>query len=176
MPTIRSGAKGPRAEFMLRLFTFLRAAPCRVEAAKCVDCVEKEGCGYCLSTLRCVNGGVQGPADGSPCPNWVHDNGQCPVVPACDGLFECSVSGSSSVVTVSVLRFDLVVPMQACAAMEDCAWCASEKKCMTVGEIFSTDCRGTVFDLPCPSSFIAENRVVGNTIVEVRRDQTFLLS
>lgn len=26
---------------------------------------------------------------------------------------------------------------------------------MTVSEIFSMDCRGTVFDLPCPTSFIA---------------------
>lgn len=26
---------------------------------------------------------------------------------------------------------------------------------MTVSEIFSIDCRGTVFDLPCPTSFIA---------------------
>lgn len=26
---------------------------------------------------------------------------------------------------------------------------------MTVSEIFSTDCRGTVFDLPCPTSFVA---------------------
>ena len=84
--------------------------------------------------------------------------------------------GSSGIGAVLLLGFDFVMPTQACAAMEDCAWCASEKKCMTVGEIFSTDCRGTVFDLPCPSSFIAENRVVGNTIVEVRRDQTFLLS
>lgn len=26
---------------------------------------------------------------------------------------------------------------------------------MTVSEIFSVDCRGTVFDLPCPKSFVA---------------------
>lgn len=25
---------------------------------------------------------------------------------------------------------------------------------MTVSEIFSIDCRGTVFDLPCPTSFV----------------------
>lgn len=42
-----------------------------------------------------------------------------------------------------------------CAEDEDCAWCASEGACMTVSEIFSMDCRGTVFDLPCPTSFIA---------------------
>jgi hypothetical protein len=71
-----------------------------------------------------------------------------------------------------------------CAGIDDCAWCASEKKCMTVSDIFSRDCRGTVFELPCPASFVAglcsppyfysvttsylltENRVVGNLIVE----------
>lgn len=42
-----------------------------------------------------------------------------------------------------------------CAEDENCAWCASEGACMTVSEIFSMDCRGTVFDLPCPTSFIA---------------------
>jgi hypothetical protein len=121
-------------------------SPFWIEAANrvCVECVEQEGCGYCLSTLRCVDGGNQGPTDGSPCPNWVHENGQCPEVPACSSHSECS----------------------ACAAMEDCAWCASDKKCMTVGDVFSTDCRGTVFDLPCPDSYITENRVVGNMIVE----------
>lgn len=42
-----------------------------------------------------------------------------------------------------------------CAEDEDCAWCASADSCMTVSEIFSIDCRGTVFDLPCPDSFVA---------------------
>ena len=44
-----------------------------------------------------------------------------------------------------------------CAEDEDCAWCASEGACLTVSEIFSIDCRGTVFDLPCPTSFVAGN-------------------
>ena len=37
---------------------------------------------------------------------------------------------------------------------------------MTVSEIFSTNCRGTVFDLPCPDSFVGVNRVIGNLLVE----------
>lgn len=47
-----------------------------------------------------------------------------------------------------------------CAEDEDCAWCASAGSCMTVSEIFSIDCRGTVFDLPCPDSFVAGERQV----------------
>jgi len=41
----------------------------------------------------------------------------------------------------------------ACAEVEDCAWCASENQCMTVSDVFGHDCRGTVFDPPCPTSF-----------------------
>lgn len=37
---------------------------------------------------------------------------------------------------------------------------------MTVSEIFSSNCRGSIFDLPCPDSFVRENRMVGNLIVE----------
>lgn len=48
-----------------------------------------------------------------------------------------------------------------CAEDGDCAWCASAGACMTVSEIFSVDCRGTVFDLPCPDSFVGgESQVV----------------
>lgn len=42
-----------------------------------------------------------------------------------------------------------------------------------MSEIFEVEggCRGTVFDAPCPDSFIGVNRVVGNLIVE--SDPTF---
>lgn len=33
--------------------------------------------------------------------------------------------------------------------------------CMTVSDVFDTSCRGTVFDLPCPDSFIGSNVIVG---------------
>ncbi len=103
------------------------------EAAKCNDCVLTEGCGYCFSTLRCIEGTQSGPLDGSPCPEWLFSENECPVVPECHGYLKCNE----------------------CAAVDDCAWCASQGKCMTISETFEESCRGSVFDLPCPDSFIA---------------------
>ena len=37
---------------------------------------------------------------------------------------------------------------------------------MTVSDVFTHDCSGTVFDLPCPTSFVGDNRVVGNLVVQ----------
>ena len=37
---------------------------------------------------------------------------------------------------------------------------------MTVSDVFTTSCRGTVFDVPCPASFVGVNQVVGNLVVE----------
>ena len=53
-----------------------------------------------------------------------------------------------------------------CAEVDDCAWCASAQRCMTVSEVFAEDCSGTVFDPPCPTSFVGDNHVVGNLVVE----------
>ena len=83
-----------------------------------------------------------------------------------------------------------------CAVVDDCAWCGSAMTCMTVSEIFSKDCKGTVFEPPCPASFVsgkprafqqpvelvssvdilffwepAANRVTGNLVVQ--RDPVF---
>lgn len=55
-----------------------------------------------------------------------------PVPPACAGLPDCA----------------------SCAAADECAWCASESKCMAFSDVFASDCRGTVFNLPCPASFV----------------------
>lgn len=41
-----------------------------------------------------------------------------------------------------------------CAQEESCAWCASESVCITLSQAFSKDCRGLVFDPPCPSSYV----------------------
>jgi hypothetical protein len=43
----------------------------RSEVTQCNPCVKANGCGFCLSTLRCLDGGEEGPSDGSPCPNWL---------------------------------------------------------------------------------------------------------
>jgi hypothetical protein len=37
---------------------------------------------------------------------------------------------------------------------------------MTIEETFVAGCRGTVYDQPCPSTFVSENRVVGNLYVQ----------
>ena len=116
----------------------------RSEVSHCGGCVSTGGCGYCLSTLRCVEGSSLGPVDGSPCPNWLFETpSHCPIVPQCDAHPDCG----------------------SCAAVEDCAWCASDSKCMTVTEIFNQDCRATVFDPPCPTSFVEDKQVVGNLAV-----------
>ena len=128
------------------------------EVKNCSSCAQHQGCGYCLSTLQCVEGDALGPLDGSPCPDWVSDNNQaalgepravaasghsCPVAPTCHEFTECG----------------------SCAQADDCAWCASEGTCLTVSDVFSQNCRGTVFDVPCPASFVGVNRVVGNLVV-----------
>jgi hypothetical protein len=41
-----------------------------------------------------------------------------------------------------------------CAKQDQCAWCASENLCTTIADAFSKDCRGLVFELPCPESYI----------------------
>ncbi len=53
-------------------------------------------------------------------------------------------------------------------ADDACAYCADPGICLQVSEIFEVEggCRGTVFDAPCPDSFVGVNRVVGNLIVE----------
>lgn len=98
----------------------------------CGPCVRK-GCGFCLSTLQCVGGDAEGPRPGGlPCPNWLwKDDTSCPVIPECGTLNSCGE----------------------CATHEMCAWCGNDDKCMTVEETFYKDCRGVVFDAPCPSTF-----------------------
>ena len=97
----------------------------------CGPCVRK-GCGYCLSTLQCQGGDERGPRAGAmPCPSWVwEDEGGCPAIPECGTLLSCGE----------------------CATHEMCAWCAADQKCMTIEETFYKDCRGVVFDAPCPAS------------------------
>ena len=117
------------------------------EVKNCSACASTNGCGFCLSSLLCLRGDNIGPSDGTPCPSWVNSIAQneCPVEPTCSERLSCSE----------------------CATVDDdCAWCSSQNACMTVADVFSKDCRGTVFDLPCPESFVAVNRVVGNLVVE----------
>ena len=114
------------------------------EVQNCTSCAAAQECGFCLSTLQCVAGDALGPLDGSPCPSWVAEPSVCPIPPTCGEYDSCS----------------------SCASADDCAWCASENTCLTVSEVFSQNCRGTVFDVPCPASFVGVNRVIGNLVVE----------
>lgn len=56
----------------------LLAATLRNEVQNCTACVSQPQCGFCLSTLQCVDGDVDGPADGAPCPDWTHVPVDCP--------------------------------------------------------------------------------------------------
>ena len=86
-----------------------------------------------------------------PCPTPVTEVASCPSAPQCQMYTDC----------------------ERCVADDSCAFCADQNLCLTVSEIFEVEggCRGTVFDAPCPDSFIGVNRVVGNLIVE--SDPTF---
>ena len=42
-----------------------------------------------------------------------------------------------------------------CAAQDQCAWCASENVCASISDAFTMDCRGLVFELPCPTNYVA---------------------
>lgn len=98
----------------------------------CSPCLAAEGCGYCHSTLSCQEGDVIGPFSGPMCPDWLTEDDECPSQPECVGLDNC----------------------ETCATAAECAWCASDSTCMTIEATYTSSCRGTVFDTPCPASFI----------------------
>ena len=98
---------------------------------QCTSCSTNPKCGFCLSTLKCVEGDDVGPLDNTPCPDWRFENFECPVQPTCEKYSTCGT----------------------CAGQSDCAWCASAGKCMTVSDVFTQSCRGTVFDVPCPGKY-----------------------
>ncbi len=82
--------------------------------------------------------------NGSPCPSWTFEDSTCPVVPNCASSNSCA----------------------SCALQSECAWCASDNVCTTISDAFSMDCRGLVFEPPCPESYVTDNVIVGNLIVK----------
>ena len=84
----------------------------------CDPCVATDGCGFCLSSLECLEGDSDGPASGMPCSEWVTgaSEASCPTDPACASRTGCGD----------------------CAAVEECAWCASDFLCMTIEETSSS--------------------------------------
>ena len=114
------------------------------EILQCPSCLATEGCGYCLSSLRCEAGNDEGPSSGR-CSNWIFGGEEaCPRAPNCQQHDnDC----------------------EACTENIHCGYCGSTNTCHTIVSLFqegSCDDGGVVFDSPCPSSFIAEERVVGN--------------
>ena len=99
---------------------------------KCSVCNTDDECGFCLSTLECLLGTSEGPLNEIPCPEWTYNQESCPTVPNCKSSTDCS----------------------SCAKQGDCAWCASENMCTSVSEAFSLDCRGIVFEPPCPNNYV----------------------
>ena len=103
--------------------------------SRCTKCNALPNCGYCLSTLQCVEGAKSGAFNGVSCPSWTYEEDHCPDVPICDEYVDCG----------------------SCAKNVDCAWCASDNACITISAAFTTDCRGLVFEPPCPSNFVSGN-------------------
>lgn len=107
-----------------------------------------EECGYCLSTLQCVRGTVDGPLEKSyPCPSWTF------VQDGCTG--KNNTIFNKSKISLEVPNCGGFLDCGSCAQKEACAWCASENVCVTISEAFSRDCGGLVFDLPCPDSYVS---------------------
>jgi len=143
----------------------------------CSPCAATQGCGYCLSSLSCLAGSADGPLPGlnQQCPEWLTAPDTCPSELA--GVPERQARAASLVLLDAPhvrqplpnlpprpslrLRIVAVAPMceeqvacDGCAALSDCGWCGSQGKCLNVAELFSADCRGTVFDPPCPTNFV----------------------
>jgi len=45
---------------------------------KCPSCTSKPGCGFCMSSLQCLEGNDNGPINGLPCSSWSSSNTTCP--------------------------------------------------------------------------------------------------
>ena len=129
-----------------------------MSVGRCTACTQTPGCGFCQSTLQCLVGDVSGPTGVNgvsgvsgvqSCPSWSYETDTCPALPHCELFTDCA----------------------SCAVSDQCAWCASEGQCTTISEAFSRDCRGLVFEPPCPDQYISDNIIVGNLIV--RADPTF---
>ena len=39
---------------------------------RCIPCIQSTGCGFCQSTLQCLDGTLNGPSNGFPCPTWMY--------------------------------------------------------------------------------------------------------
>lgn len=49
-----------------------------VSIGRCASCAQEQYCGFCQSTLQCLNGTIDGPVNGVPCPMWSFSSDSCP--------------------------------------------------------------------------------------------------
>jgi hypothetical protein len=49
-----------------------------VSIGRCASCAQEQYCGFCQSTLQCLNGTIEGPLNGVPCPSWSFSGDSCP--------------------------------------------------------------------------------------------------
>ena len=127
-----SGSLSP-SELVCQNFSALENEDYWPAMSRCAPCTENPGCGFCQSTLQCLLGSNVGPVNGSPCSSWSFSVDSCPAIPNCGDFTDCN----------------------GCALRDECAWCASEAVCTTVSEAFSKDCRGLVFEPPCPENYVS---------------------
>jgi Plexin repeat len=99
-------------------------------SGNCTGCLATSGCGFCLQTSECAPIGTLEVS----CRDAVAmSSRECPVTPtelACNDHTDCG---------------------SCVAAGTGCSWCASQGACMVASQTFSSGCRGTVFDAPCPA-------------------------
>ena len=125
-----------------------------------------EECGYCLSNMQCLAGtNSSGPLDGTPCDQWTFSSDVCP------GKFKHILFLILS--KYKLIYLIIVIPncrdytsCGGCADIEECVWCESSLTCTSLPEALGSDCRGLVFDPPCPDTFVSENVIVGNLNVQ----------
>lgn len=48
----------------------------------CGKCVVTAGCGYCLSSLQCMEGNEVGPTDGLECDEWLYTTDEVNICPS----------------------------------------------------------------------------------------------
>lgn len=46
--------------------------------SKCPECTNIIGCGFCMSSLQCLEGNDKGPTADLPCSSWSFSNNSCP--------------------------------------------------------------------------------------------------
>ena len=100
---------------------------------RCQSCTDAKECGFCESTLQCLNGTLSGPTVDAQCSSWSFESSSCPLLPNCGDNLDCT----------------------GCATQDQCAWCASENLCTTISDAFARECRGLVFEPPCPENYVS---------------------